>query len=397
MTSASFKVRGAHAGRGRLILAAVFLALLATGRTFAAYTGFSGFSPIISMDLPEGFKLVESSDDGKAFQLRSSIVPVDALVRIYPKDRYSSSMEALTDVLGKFRAEFESDSVEWRNQTGAIATFNAPMLGVPSCGYGSATVLPRDEGILVLLIWTSSGNGNAYAQFMASFIDSLCIDNGSYFETGMLTRYAYPPDTRKEDLTLEIDGKTIRTQIRGNDSEAAQFLIEREYAVLCLYQTSPLWREAWKRFYRMIYRDSCHRLMQVSFDVYNALAPDCSDETDLAQRLLGWVQGFEYEREQTASDFASLPGMLMGEGSDCDSRSMLLAVMLKSMNMDAVVFVSAEYSHALAGLMSDHPGFSFRAGEKSYLVGDTTIKGLSWGKMDAEQADQSKWLTVEFP
>ena len=197
---------------------------------------------------------------------------------------------------------------------------------------------------------------------------------------------------------LTEKGKTIAgTPNVAEDAEAAEGLIEREYKVLCHYQQSELWQEAWQRYYRMIFRDSFNRLQRASFDIYNALAPYCTDETDLAQKLLTWTQGFSYERKQTASDFANLPSMLLGGGSDCDSRAMLLGVLLKNMNMETVMFVSAEFSHALAGFVSTHPGHSFTVGDKEFLMGETTAAGVTWGMIAKDMDDQGKWITVEFP
>lgn len=365
--------------------------------TFASYTGFAKFDSVLAIDLPEGFELLESGDDGKYFHLQSSVAPVQCIIRIYATARYDSTLTALTDVLNRFGADGEADSFDWRNESASIAFFEGKMLGTPSKGYAFSAVLPKNEGLIVLLSWAEEALFDAASPMIASFIDGLCIDLGSYFETGPLTRYAYPLSETQIPLELEIDGKKINTFIKENDQEASEYLIEREYQLLLFYQSSPLWKDAWTRYYRMVYRDSFHRLMRVSFDVYNELAPFCADETDLAQKLLTWTQGFSYEREKNSSDFASLPSILLGGGSDCDSRSLLLSVLLRSMNQDAIMFVSASYSHAIAGFVSTHPGHSFTVNEKKYLMGETTAQGLTWGMIAKEQDDESQWIPVTFP
>ena len=133
------------------------------------------------------------------------------------------------------------------------------------------------------------------------------------------------------------------------------------------------------------------------FDISNALAPGCKDTTEYAQKLLTWTQDFKYEREKNTSDFASLPSILLGGGSDCDSRSLLIAVLLQAINEDAIIFVSAEYSHAIAGFVSNHPGFGFTVNGKTYLTGETTAKGLTWGKISGSQTDLEKWIPVVLP
>jgi hypothetical protein len=76
---------------------------------------------------------------------------------------------------------------------------------------------------------------------------------------------------------------------------------------------------------------------------------------------------------------------------------MLIAVILQSVNMDSIIFVSAEFSHAVAGFVSTHPGFGFEANGKKYLTGDATISGATWGLLDAAMADESKWIPVILP
>ena len=104
----------------------------------------------------------------------------------------------------------------------------------------------------------------------------------------------------------------------------------------------------------------------------------------------------KYERERTTSDFTSLPAMLLGEGSDCDSRALILCVLLTQMNQDAVLLVSPQFSHAMTAITSDHPGHSFKINGKDYLMGETTAQGLTWGKIDEKQDDQRKWMAISF-
>ena len=266
-------------------------------------------------------------------------------------------------------------------------------------GWGAAAILPNDKGTIVIFSWCPSQYEKQCNQFMVSTIDSLSIDQGSLYEAGIMTAYAYPVTSKKTPVTLTIDGKTIKTELDANDSEASNFVIDREYSVLTLYTQSNLWKEAWLRYYRMIFRDSYQRMRRPAFDIYNVLAPSCADETDLAQKLLTWTQSFTYDHEtdSTKSDFTSLPDVLRNKGNDCDSRSMLLAILLQNMNVDSIFFISAEYSHAIAGIVSTHPGQTISVGNKKYLPGETTAKGLTWGKISQDMADYSKWFAVIYP
>ena len=362
---------------------------------------FAGVSSInknknLAIDLPEGFYTVSASEDEKSYQLQSSLLPVTAAIKIYGKEIYKTPKDALTDNLKRIKAQNEIETFKWRNQDIALATYSNYLGQIANAGYAVAVSLPENEGILIMLVWTEQSHFTVYGDFILSVIDGLCIDFGSYYEAGPITQYAFPDSEKFIPVTLKIDGKEIKSSIRQSDKDANEYLIEREYNVLKLYANSPLWQEAWTRYYRMIFRDSFKRLNRVSFDIFNEINPYCTDDTDLAQKLLTWTQGMKYEREKTSSDFASLPSIVLGGGSDCDSRSMLLSVLLKNMNMDSIMFISKEFSHAVAGLVSTHPGHSFTANGKEYLMGETTASGITWGMIAQEQDDISKWIPVLF-
>lgn len=85
--------------------------------------------------------------------------------------------------------------------------------------------------------------------------------------------FIYFPGEKKLPVELQIDGKTIKTSLDKSDEEAAQYLVDREYSVSLLYQKSPLWKEVWQRYYRMIFRDSAGRLSQTAENVYEKNCP----------------------------------------------------------------------------------------------------------------------------
>lgn len=364
---------------------------------FANRVSFEGFSNSVFIDLPEEFALVQSQGED-SFLLQSKIAPVNSIVKIYKKEKFSSAKEALESTTQKLNLKtFETKTAQWRNNEACIAAFKGKISEVKSQGYAAASVIPENKSIAVIVSWCGTENFNNANFLIESFIDSLCVDSESCFSPGLFTSLYHPASGKEQMINLLIDKKEISTQIDLLDCKNSEYLIEREYKVLQMYMNSPLWKEAWQRYYRMIFKDSCKRLQKVSFDIYGALAPECKDETDFAQKILSWTQGFKYEREKTASDFASLPSIISGGGSDCDSRAMLIAVILQSMNIDSIIFVSSEFHHAVAGLVSSHPGFGFTVESKTYLTGETTVSGLTWGIIDKNQSDFSKWIPVMLP
>ncbi|MGN0730118.1 hypothetical protein [Treponema sp.] len=381
------------AKKSLLFLAAAFISAAAS----AHRVSFEGLSESVFMDIPEEFALADTQGNS-SFLLQNKIIPASAIVKFHENGKFPSAEEAVETTLRKLNAKAtDSRNAPWRNNMASLAKFSAVIAGRETEGYAAAAEIPETKGFAVLLAWCPVENFQRAGCLLESFIDSLCIDSESLFSPGLFTSLYRPDSGTKQDVCVLIDGKKIQSQMDSAACENSEYLIEREYKVLQLYINSGMAKEAWQRYYRMIFKDSCKRLQQVSFDIYREIAPACKDETDFAQKILTWTQGFKYTREKTASDFSSLPSIIAGEPSDCDSRSMMIAVILQSTNIDAILFVSNEYEHAIAGLSSSHPGFGFNVEGRYYLTGETTVRGMTWGIIDQSQSDFSKWIPVILP
>ena len=359
------------------------------------------------IDFPEGFSLEDGTEDLSMLLFKHTMLPVQVLVKVWGADSYSSADAALRGTFSKVGGNGDVASLQWRNRMCAVAKMtlqNAALEGEHG-GWSCVIPLAEKKGWLTVLAYAPSKVVYDCEQFLLSILDAVMTDRGSYKDCGIVTSYAYPAGVKKE-LTLNIGGKKIKTQIGGDDDVAAQFVIDREWAVFTLFVDTPFAIEAWQRFYRMVARDSMGRTKKIAFDIQNALLAD-AQKTDaaqpyaaIAQELLHWTQGFKYDRaSQTVdkADFAPLPLVLEGGSSDCDSRSMLLAVLLRHMGVDACMFISAEYSHAMLGVaFSEKQGQTIHVDGIEYLVGETTAKNLTLGMMDASMQDRDKWYPVMF-
>ena len=204
--------------------------------------------------------------------------------------------------------------------------------------------------------------------------------------------FAFPPK-RTEKKTLSFGETKLELAWNADEAKEEEDLAGREFRVLQAYaQNEALWRPAWARAYRMIYRESAASLDELASRI-DPLLPD--DPTEAARALLSWVQGFHYERDQQGSDFvAPLDSAYEGRG-DCDSRAMVMAIILERRGVDAVLMVSRDYSHALLGLDVPGGGQRFPFEDKQYLVAETTAK-VGLGMIAADQADWSKWIGIRL-
>lgn len=354
-----------------------------------------------SLDIPEGFEIADYTEDGMSYVFSHPNIPVTLVMKLTEEKNAKSAAEVLNINLKKLNASGETDSFKWNGTVCGISYFSMSLDDNYSGWAVSAPVKIQDYYVILLCYAPESKKG--CDQFIISTINSLSINNEYLNTPGIITSYAFPPE-ESESVLLKIGGKEIKTSLDKSDEEAAKFVIDLEYSVLNLYANHKMWKEAWQRYYRMIYRDNAGRLQQTAKNIYDSIYPELKkskpQDADIkyAQALLSWVQTFGYERAQSKieSDFTSLPASIKGKGSDCDSRSMLVSVLLNYTGIDTAMLISREYSHAVVVTDIPAPGQTFTMENgREYLFGETTAR-VTWGMMAQDQADRTKWIPVTF-
>jgi hypothetical protein len=143
----------------------------------------------------------------------------------------------------------------------------------------------------------------------------------------------------------------------------------------------------------MVYKESASELDDLSLALSKSLP--ANDPTESARRVLAWVQGFTYERDSAGIDFVPPLTAAFERRGDCDSRAMVMAIILERVGVDCVLMISREYSHAMLAVDVPGGGQRFTYNGKAYLVAETTAK-VGIGMIDSTQADFSKWLGVDL-
>ena len=337
-----------------------------------------------SLDIPEGYKVIGYTPDGMSYQFKHDRLPVDFILKLYAENTYKNSKTALKSSLQKLSAKYENiDTFAWCNQICAITTFNSSATGKESSGWAICVPLKIEGSQLVLLCYADEEKSKNCEQFIISTLNSLCIDNESKTQPGIITSYAYP-GTQKKKIELLIDNNKVETSINEEDSIANQFVIDCEFAVLSLYSNNDKWKEAWTRYYRAIFRDSYSRIQKPAFDIKTALYSQMKKKNpenpnqSLNETLLNWVQNFEYVRTSGSkkSDFTNVIDVLCGKGNDCDSRSMLMCCIMQNLGVKSELFISRIYSHAVYGLDLNIPGAKIEVNGINFLLNETTARNI---------------------
>lgn len=356
-----------------------------------------------TLDLPEGFFLSDATDDGLSYFFEHDFMKVRLAIKIFPRGKFQRNDLAMEDTLNKLRADGEIDGFLWRERQVSVANFSFQIPGnkTAQSGWGISASLPKSGADIVVICYADSENSNDVQQFIISALDSIVIEESDWRKPGIITSYAFPSE-QKKDIAIQIDGKNIFTKIPAEASDSANFVIDREFSVLTLYSARKNWKEAWQRYYRLIFREAYSRMDDAALDIYNALgekilnAESGGRMLELARMLLSWVQDFQYNRRQNSSDFNDLASVLQDKGSDCDSRSLLLCVLMEHYGIKSELFISREYSHAICGFDLPGKGARINVDGTNYLLCETTAH-VEPGLVAQEHSDTGKWIGVDLP
>lgn len=357
-----------------------------------------------SLDIPEGYTVSSHTEDGMSYLFTHEKLPVQFVLRLYPCELYENPQTALKGALSKLGASNETEEFSWQGIPCSVSNFKMTLNSKNYTGWGTASLLGEKDTNLILLCYADSEYYNFCSLFILSTINSLAIGDIGLRTPGIITDCTFPKES-EQNLQLKIDGKSISTKIDKRDSAAAQFVINCEYSVLKLYANSPKRKEAWLRYYRMIFRDSYGRLDKAAEDIYSAFTSDKTIRQnkeklnfELNAKLLEWVQNFEYKRGTSGdSDFTNLIDCISGHGSDCDSRSLLMCVLLEHYGIKSALFISQIYSHAVYGADIKADGAKIKSGTTDFLLGETTAKGIKPGLIAQNMSETSNWITVNLP
>jgi len=342
------------------------------------------------LDLPEGYEYMDGNNqDRYSFQ-----GPNKAMFDVVVYNGVYQNIEQMAnDVNRRLGSAGEIALFEYEGKSAALMDLHFKGFS----GWGLCVELAKNTAtaktpFLCALAYSPS-SGADMDLFHLSALDSITPSDLEARRPGPVMEFSYP---RGEIIEIPIKGTAFSALTRKNDAEAAQALVDREFALLCNYENAPGWQQAWIRFYRAIYRDSWDRIANALFRLEREWNSDANlDGKAFAEKALAFVQGFRYERDLEGSDFVNLVTAISEGRGDCDSRSMLWAMILEQADIPSAMMVSRVYSHAMG--LADVPGTGarFETGGKKWLVAETTDK-IGIGLISADKSEIASWLGVIF-
>jgi len=347
-----------------------------------------------SLDLPEGYEY----SDGDGRDKFSFEGPEGAMFDIVVYNgNYSEIRQLVDDVNKRIQNRGEADFFQYNDKQAAIiklifGTYDGWGIAVELEG-GSAG---RGRKPMLLAIAYGPSNKTELELFHVSALDSIAPSAAERRYPGPLVEYSFP---RGQARPFPIAAAGTSVMMRENDAEAAQVLIEREYSILQCYIDTPFWQEAWIRYYRFIYRDSFDRVKNAAYAIaqnfggYSASTDE--EKRTFGQKALAFVQGFQYERDLSGSDFLNLVTAVIESRGDCDSRAMLWSIILANAQIRSAFMVSRQYSHAMGLAEIVGTGARFEWYGTRWLVAETTAN-VDIGLIAQDVSDPKNWIGVVF-
>ncbi len=383
------------------IFSMALLLLLAPLSLFAEFYSSSYYG--WNLDLPEGFVLKDSSKDGLSFYLEHEFMKVRCAIKMYPVQSYERSDLAMEEVLNKLNADGEIDGFDWNGRMASIAQYEFKLPGnqTPQAGWGLSATTQATPAHLVVLCYADKDVFNDCQQFVLSAVDSLCVGKEDFRKPGPVTSYAFNSGETK-NAKIKIGKKEVYALVPAQAKESGRFVIDREFSVLTLYAKQKQWKEAWQRYYRAIFREAYSRLDGAAQAIHSALKAEAlannpqNPNIEICRKLLAWTQDFDYQRRQDTSDFNDLASVLQNQGSDCDSRALLLCVLMEHYGVKTELFISGIYSHALFGADLPGPGARITVDGTDYLLCETTAP-VDMGLVAKEHSETANWIPVDLP
>lgn len=339
------------------------------------------------VDLPDGWQAtgapgVYHSPDGAA----------GLTIKGYPTPRYSSARQLFEAARGELGATGEGAGFKYSGNEGYIGEVSFSYNRVQSKGYLVALLTARKA--ITLLGYADRKNYAADFDEILSALDSFSLSVADLRRPGPISQFFYPfPAPKTVPTGLYISGRQFEVGLDVREIDASQVVIDRETRVLARNKQVNV--AAWRRFYRIIFRDNYHRLDPYLAPIESGLELSNDSPYERAVAVLKWMQGFLYARTGTLADLSSPVLTVATQTGDCDSRTLLYAILLEHMGVSTVLMVSARYSHSMVGVLVPGKGARYETGGRAYLVAELTAD-VDIGMIDRTMADPSGWVPVTF-
>ena len=155
-------------------------------------------------------------------------------------------------------------------------------------------------------------------------------------------------------------------------------------------------RTVWAEVYKRVYNFSVPEMKNVLEGFNKIFITEKLTANDKVQFVITFVQNITYGRPGGALDLFPPIGTLAYRYGDCDTKSLLLYVILEKMGIDCAMLWSFNYKHAMLGIKVSARGNYLTTNGKKYYFLETTYPNWNIGDLPPEFNNTRLWFIDEL-
>ena len=200
---------------------------------------------------------------------------------------------------------------------------------------------------------------------------------------------------RKYDLNFRLLEKEVKAGMDYIDA-----LAEMSYKDLGLQSRYPdpvtEARVVWAEVYRRVFNHSNPKMKSILEGFNKIFKEEKIGAKDRIIFVFTFVQNIPYERPGGVLDLFPPLGTLAYRYGDCDSKAILLYVILERMGVDCAMLWSYKYKHAMLGVAVSGSGNYKTFNGKKYFFLETTYPRWDIGELPPEFKNKRYWFIDEI-
>lgn len=150
-------------------------------------------------------------------------------------------------------------------------------------------------------------------------------------------------------------------------------------------------RLVWHEIYKRIYWQSYDKFDSILNGFDEVFEKEKMNDRDKLYFMISFVQNIEYKRPGGELDLLPPLGTLATRFGDCDTKSLLLYIILEKAGVDCIMYWSFQYKHAMLGVSVNGRGNYKKQNGKNYYFVETTYPGWQIGDIDPEMDNLNMW------
>jgi hypothetical protein len=201
---------------------------------------------------------------------------------------------------------------------------------------------------------------------------------------------------KKYNLTFRLLANEVRKAISLIDRIGGMTFGELGLDPRYDYRDSEIQAQyVWARIYQIVYEKSFPQLNTIAVGFNEVFRNENMSDKDKLLFVVSFVQNIKYDRPGGTLDLLSPLATLAKKFGDCDTKAILLYVLLERMGIDCAMMWSQKYKHAMLGVrISTRGNYKIFNGKKYYFL-ETTYPGWAIGDLPPDFKNKRFWFVNE--